>query len=143
MMALDWSIASNCSSRQTDGSCANDTSTQPSTSNAIRLNVRKLFMASTRFRRVGRSYVTGRSKASLSIKVSCGQGVQPGQRAGVARLQRFEPRDVHAEFVDPAVRQAVAPAVHGQRLATLPCVTHDRGVAGVADLLDHVQFAQP
>src|SRR4030095_6058865 len=51
--------------------------------------------------------------------------------------------DRHVEVAEQAVADVVDPAVHGELLAAAPGVAHDGGVADVADLLDHVELAEP
>src|SRR5690606_19018369 len=55
----------------------------------------------------------------------------------------FRAARTHAQIADEAVFERIAPAMHGDLLATRPGVAHDRVVTDVDHLLHHVQLAQP
>src|SRR5262249_6455385 len=60
----------------------------------------------------------------------------------VDRVEVMDPIDPEIEIMQPAVADAVDPAVNGQRLAGLPGALDDRGMADIQDLLADIQFAQ-
>ncbi len=48
-----------------------------------------------------------------------------------------------SEILEPAIMQAVNPAMHGEAAVARPGVLHDRRLADVARLFDDVQLAEP
>src|SRR5690606_34718841 len=79
---------------------------------------------------------TGGASAVLAVDPD------PRQRRTVLVGQRLRAVHVQAEVVHAAVAQGVYPAVHVHLLPARPGVAHDRGLAHVGHLLEHVQFAQ-
>src|SRR5688500_15589725 len=69
-------------------------------------------------------------------------GADAIERGPVLLGETVEAVDVEPEVVHAAVAQRVDPAVHGERLAARPRIAHDRGLADVGDLFEHVEFAQ-
>src|SRR5512138_1066821 len=84
----------------------------------------------------GRPAPRGAASAVLAV------GADALERRAILPGQRRLAVDVEAQVVDAAVAQGVHPAVHVHRLAARPGVAHDRGLADVRDLLEHVELAQ-